>query len=293
MVVGGGASLSSSSLEKLYSNCNMPFTHAHNTAHTSSHHLLTSTHHSSYLDYKSDQENTATTNININTSINNGPASKATGATNIDHNNNNNATTTTTSLKHRIKHRVKQHQQHPQHQHQHDAIGSTNNYFNYNNATTTTANTNELARGNGDGRVEEDGEDKTKVVVVSSLKRGCDDVEGETTDDEDNNTNNNNIFLDYNNNHYLANGNHHHLNIIGPPQSISMGLGMNGGNGGNGGGRKSPAKKPKFVVTYKEMREFFTLLNEESIREFLKRDSCCLISDKVTIHFIFSIFMFY
>jgi hypothetical protein len=36
----------------------------------------------------------------------------------------------------------------------------------------------------------------------------------------------------------------------------------------NGGGRESPAKKP--VVTYKEMREFFTLLNEESIREFLK-----------------------
>jgi hypothetical protein len=47
-------------------------------------------------------------------------------------------------------------------------------------------------------------------------------------------------------------------------------------------GRRSPPKKPKFVVTYKEMREFFALLNEESIREFLKRDTCCLISDKVS-----------
>jgi hypothetical protein len=50
-----------------------------------------------------------------------------------------------------------------------------------------------LERGNG-------GVEDTKVVVVSSLKRGCGDVEGETTDDEDNNNNNNNIFLDYNNN---------------------------------------------------------------------------------------------
>ena len=47
--------------------------------------------------------------------------------------------------------------------------------------------------------------------------------------------------------------------------------------------RRSPAKKPKFVVTYREMREFFALLNEETIQQFLKRDSCCLISDKVTL----------
>jgi hypothetical protein len=119
-------------------------------------------------------------------------------------------------------------------------------------------------------------EEDTKVVVVSRLKRGCDDVEGKSPDDKDNN--NYNRLLDYNNNqsHYLANGKHH-LNIIGeplPPQSISIGLGM---NGGGGWGRKSQAKKAKFVVTYKEMREFFTLLNEESIREFLKSSVSYLI----------------
>jgi hypothetical protein len=50
----------------------------------------------------------------------------------------------------------------------------------------------------------------------------------------------------------------------------------------NSYGRRSPPKKPKFIVTYKEMREFFQLLNEESIQQFLKRDACCLITDKVT-----------
>lgn len=54
--------------------------------------------------------------------------------------------------------------------------------------------------------------------------------------------------------------------------------------------RRSPPKKPKFIVTYKEMREFFTLLNEESIREFLKRDSCCLISDKYALAMVFTYF---
>lgn len=45
--------------------------------------------------------------------------------------------------------------------------------------------------------------------------------------------------------------------------------------------RKSPAKKAKFVVTYKEMNDFFNLLKDQSISEFLRRDACCLISDKV------------
>jgi hypothetical protein len=45
--------------------------------------------------------------------------------------------------------------------------------------------------------------------------------------------------------------------------------------------RKSPSKKPKFVVTYGEMVEFFNLLKLDAINEFLKRDACCLISDRV------------
>jgi hypothetical protein len=53
---------------------------------------------------------------------------------------------------------------------------------------------------------------------------------------------------------------------------------------------KSPAKKPKSVVTFKEMNEFFDLLNEDSIREFLKRDSCCLISDKYALAMVFTYF---
>lgn len=45
--------------------------------------------------------------------------------------------------------------------------------------------------------------------------------------------------------------------------------------------RKSPPKKAKPLITYREMIEFFNLLKQESINEFLKRDACCLISDKV------------
>lgn len=47
------------------------------------------------------------------------------------------------------------------------------------------------------------------------------------------------------------------------------------------GGRKSPAKKAKFIVTYKEMNDFFNLLKDQGVSEFLRRDACCLISDKV------------
>ena len=50
--------------------------------------------------------------------------------------------------------------------------------------------------------------------------------------------------------------------------------------------RSSPAKKAKILVTLKEMNEFFNLLREQSIREFLRRDTCCLISDKVNTLFI-------
>lgn len=53
---------------------------------------------------------------------------------------------------------------------------------------------------------------------------------------------------------------------------------------------KSPAKKSKSVVIYKEMNEFFDLLNEDSIREFLRRDSCCLISDKYALAMVFTYF---
>jgi hypothetical protein len=76
-----------------------------------------------------------------------------------------------------------------------------------------------------------------------AIKRGCDDVDAENDDDN-----------------------------VTSFSSSSM-----------SSGRRSPPKKPKFIVTYKEMREFFALLNEESIREFLKRDTCCLISDKVSL----------
>lgn len=45
--------------------------------------------------------------------------------------------------------------------------------------------------------------------------------------------------------------------------------------------RRSPPKKPKFVVTSEEMNEYFNLLDQNEIQLFLKRDACCLISDKV------------
>jgi hypothetical protein len=45
--------------------------------------------------------------------------------------------------------------------------------------------------------------------------------------------------------------------------------------------RQSPPKKPKFVVTSEEMNEYFNLLHQTEIQHFLKRDACCLISDKV------------
>lgn len=45
--------------------------------------------------------------------------------------------------------------------------------------------------------------------------------------------------------------------------------------------RRSPPKKPKFVVTSEEMNEYFNLLHQTEIQLFLKRDACCLISDKV------------
>ena len=73
-----------------------------------------------------------------------------------------------------------------------------------------------------------------------AIKRGCDDVEGETEDDL--------VTL----------------------SSSSIGY-----------SRRSPPKKPKFVVTSQEMNVFFSLLNIDQIQRFLNRDVCCLISDKV------------
>jgi hypothetical protein len=46
--------------------------------------------------------------------------------------------------------------------------------------------------------------------------------------------------------------------------------------------RRSPPKKPKFFVTPDEIDKFFDLLDGNSINEFLRRDSCHLISDKVS-----------
>ena len=94
-----------------------------------------------------------------------------------------------------------------------------------------------------------------------SLKRGCDDVDRDG-DEDDYDQNENNIVTTT-------------TTTLNTNNLLSC---------------KSPAKKPKFVVTYKEMREFFTLLNEESIREFLKRDSCCLISDKYALAMVFTYF---
>jgi hypothetical protein len=54
-----------------------------------------------------------------------------------------------------------------------------------------------------------------------------------------------------------------------------------GNSNAGSGSRRSPAKKSKSLVTYKEMTDFFLLLESKTIMEFLKRDSCCLISDKV------------
>lgn len=48
--------------------------------------------------------------------------------------------------------------------------------------------------------------------------------------------------------------------------------------------RRSPPKKPKFVVTSEEMNEYFNLLHQTEIQLFLKRDACCLISDKVNLN---------
>ena len=52
--------------------------------------------------------------------------------------------------------------------------------------------------------------------------------------------------------------------------------------------RRSPPKKPKFVVTSEEMTNFFSLLSHQEIQDFLERDACCLITDKVFILFILS-----
>ena len=41
----------------------------------------------------------------------------------------------------------------------------------------------------------------------------------------------------------------------------------------------------KSVVTDKEMNQFFQLLEDDIIQEFLHRDRCCLISDKVIFFF--------
>jgi hypothetical protein len=46
--------------------------------------------------------------------------------------------------------------------------------------------------------------------------------------------------------------------------------------------RRSPPKKPKFFVTPEEIDKFFDLLSGNTICEFLRRDSCHLISDKVS-----------
>lgn len=54
--------------------------------------------------------------------------------------------------------------------------------------------------------------------------------------------------------------------------------------------RRSPPKKPKFVVTSEEMNEYFSLLHQVEIQNFLKRDACCLISDKYALAMVFTYF---
>jgi len=54
--------------------------------------------------------------------------------------------------------------------------------------------------------------------------------------------------------------------------------------------RRSPNKKQKFVVTCEEMNEFFKLLHHPEVQHFLKRDSCCLISDKYALAMVFTYF---
>lgn len=54
--------------------------------------------------------------------------------------------------------------------------------------------------------------------------------------------------------------------------------------------RRSPPKKPKFVVTSEEMNEYFNLLHQNEIQHFLKRDACCLISDKYALAMVFTYF---
>ena len=76
-----------------------------------------------------------------------------------------------------------------------------------------------------------------------AIKRGCEDVENENEDD-----------------------------LV---TSISSSTG--------GCSRRSPPKKPKFVVTSEEMNEYFNLLHQNEIQLFLQRDACCLISDKVNL----------
>lgn len=54
--------------------------------------------------------------------------------------------------------------------------------------------------------------------------------------------------------------------------------------------RRSPPKKPKFVVTSEEMNEYFNLLHQTEIQHFLKRDACCLITDKYALAMVFTYF---
>jgi len=54
--------------------------------------------------------------------------------------------------------------------------------------------------------------------------------------------------------------------------------------------RRSPPKKPKFVVTSEEMNEYFDLLHQTEIQDFLQRDVCNLISDKYALAMVFTYF---
>lgn len=54
--------------------------------------------------------------------------------------------------------------------------------------------------------------------------------------------------------------------------------------------RRSPPKKPKFVVTSEEMNEYFNLLHQTEIQHFLKRDACFLITDKYALAMVFTYF---
>lgn len=132
-----------------------------------------------------------------------------------------------------------------------------------------------------------------------AVKRGIENVEEGMEEDMDDEEATSNVTRDYNNNYENQNsdymawfegasssaaagplfempslyGDHQNATFSSPSMSnSSYGAQL----------RRSPAKKPRWIVTRMEVYDFFRLVERPTIKEFLRRDSCCLISDKVT-----------